>query len=156
MEKIDVMLKKIKEAKGQQSLDLFFSPKEKQGNLIGHVLTPQINSAKKRTPPSPEAQVQKKAIIGQESTVNSEINVTRSLFENKDTSEPSTREEEEDMKTGKIQPNGDEEEELPRKTVNCIKRAMQELLDEKITPQKKKSTCYSTPKGSKRSKKKKY
>ena len=27
-----------------------------------------------------------------------------------------------------------EEDELPRRTINCMKRAMQELLDEKITP----------------------
>ena len=60
----------------------------------------------KRGPPSSsEVQVQKKTIIEQQNRVNSEINVTRSLFENKDTSEPNTREEEKDMETGKIQPN---------------------------------------------------
>ena len=38
------------------------------------------------------------------------------------------------MKTDTMSQPEEGEEELPRRTINCIKRAMQELLDEKITP----------------------
>ena len=95
---------------------------------------------KRGPPPSPETQVQKKAIIEQQNTeksmitANPETSVTRSLFDDKNTPKPCNREEVKEMEMNKTHPQDEEEGELPRKTVNCIKRAMQELLDEKITP----------------------
>ena len=113
----------LKQIEGQQSLHCFLTPSVVKRTEN----TPDIKiNPKKRTPPSLEGQSQKK--INTEASPNQKEPQV-SLFSKE--AEDMSRKEEEDTKS----PGNEEDEPLPRKTIDCMKVAMQELmnlLEEKI------------------------
>ena len=106
----------IKQIEGQQSLHCFLTP-----SVAKHTENTSDNGVnpRKRTPPSLEGQSQKK--INTEASPN-QIKPQVSLF-SKET-EDMSRKEEEDTRS----PSKEDEEPLPRKTIDCMKITIQELI----------------------------
>ena len=132
------MSKKIKEEERQQSLENFFTSKWAEGKTgktakqVTPVPSKESNSttAKKRTPPSIESELMHKKLP---KLRNPEM-PNQALFEEvseQKNMEVETTDTDTTPKTlmTDTDPEKDDEEKLPWKTILCMKRAMQELID---------------------------
>ena len=132
------MSKKLKEEERQQSLENFFITKCIKDNTgkTADQLTPVPSKAtnspsvKKRTPPSIESESNQKKLPKLRNTEMPNL----ILFEEeqeKETMDPGKKDNDKQPKPALPDNAIDEEEdeELPWKTILCMKRAMQELID---------------------------
>ena len=132
------MSKKIREEERQQSLENFFTSKCTKGKTgkTAEQVTPVplkvsiSTSAKRRTPPSIESELTYKKLPKQRNPEMPNHVLFEEVPERKDM-EVEITDTDTTPKTimTDTDPQKDEEEELPRKTILCMKKAMQELID---------------------------
>ena len=128
-----VMSKKLKEEEGQKSLVNYLSPRCPTINRSANTPKPATNTcslAKKRTPPSTEGHCSKKANM--ETPANEAIaEVNKSLFMEQSEENPSTaaQMDTDDPHVKKAKSTNKKNNLLPRETIECMKEAMQELID---------------------------
>ena len=126
------MSRRIKEVEGQKSLDNFLKAVMK--HTPSHDKTSRLaDKTKKRTPPSAEKEplMKKLNLEAEDTSVSSDSEVTHQ--QGKEDTGMEVDKEKDHKKYEEEE--GSEEDELPRKTILCMKRAMQELitpLEEKI------------------------
>ena len=122
------MLRKLKEEEGQQKLHAYISPQTTSASNRH-----SSSTVKKRTPPSIEKQSNKKVLV-EDNMMEGETTEppTQNLVDKLTTDQDPTTEEGDRKLIKKIvgsnNEDEDEEEELPRKTINCMKKALQELI----------------------------
>ena len=127
------MSRKIKEVEGQKGLDKFLKAVTKH-TLSQQKLTRPAEQTKKRTPPSTEKEpIMKKLNLDEKDTgVSSD---SKTIHQKEKERNEMDVDIDTDRKNYETEEEEDDADELPRKTILCMKRAMQELitpLEEKI------------------------
>ena len=130
------MSKKNKEIDGQKSLKYYLTPKCKEAITEPSVTPIHLHSAKKRTPPSnSEDPAEKRANLELPSQQTSfkrnlikELQATQLKKMNEDTEESHTIQDYQKKNPSLSVTDENETEELPRKMILYMKRAMQELI----------------------------